>query len=235
MSWASNRETTSEEDIAYCLLGIFGVHMPLLYGEGENAFRRLQEEILKTTEDYTLFAWDGSSLPFYVKNNYRGIGALASSPSLFYPGVEWESTAWSLVDPQTLVLPQDSSRKVDVEGKTVTEPPRFTPRRIHLMLPIVQGHGKEECTLLFLCCIQQPKGELICLQIEKVSENERSTSWTRTHDALIFLVPGAQYSISFVCSTVYINGEHSRRLSVTSEDDSTSEFCDTTAIVSLGV
>ena len=42
MSWASKRETTRTEDLAYCLLGIFGVNMPLLYGEGSNAFLRLQ-------------------------------------------------------------------------------------------------------------------------------------------------------------------------------------------------
>ena len=42
MSWASERETTRKEDLAYCLLGIFGVNMPLLYGEGSKAFLRLQ-------------------------------------------------------------------------------------------------------------------------------------------------------------------------------------------------
>jgi len=42
MSWASERETTRTEDLAYCLLGLFGVNMPLLYGEGSKAFLRLQ-------------------------------------------------------------------------------------------------------------------------------------------------------------------------------------------------
>jgi hypothetical protein len=42
MSWAADRETTRIEDLAYCLLGIFGVNMPLLYGEGKKAFLRLQ-------------------------------------------------------------------------------------------------------------------------------------------------------------------------------------------------
>jgi hypothetical protein len=42
MSWASDRETTRAEDLAYCLLGIFAVNMPLLYGEGKRAFIRLQ-------------------------------------------------------------------------------------------------------------------------------------------------------------------------------------------------
>jgi hypothetical protein len=41
MSWAANRETTRTEDVAYCLMGIFDVNMPLLYGEGNKAFIRL--------------------------------------------------------------------------------------------------------------------------------------------------------------------------------------------------
>ena len=48
MSWASRRETAIEEDQVYCLLGIFGVFLPLIYGEGkDHAFRRLQDEIDK--------------------------------------------------------------------------------------------------------------------------------------------------------------------------------------------
>lgn len=61
MSWASHRETTRKEDIAYCLLGLFDVSMPLLYGEGEKAFSRLQEEIMKNSDDQTLFAWHACS------------------------------------------------------------------------------------------------------------------------------------------------------------------------------
>lgn len=57
MSWAAMRQTTRPEDMAYCLLGIFGIHLPPLYGENEKAFLRLQEEILKTSDDHSLFAW----------------------------------------------------------------------------------------------------------------------------------------------------------------------------------
>lgn len=57
MSWASSRETTRVEDIAYCLLGIFNVNMPLLYGEGERAFIRLQEEIIRGYDDDSILAW----------------------------------------------------------------------------------------------------------------------------------------------------------------------------------
>ncbi|EIW51940.1 uncharacterized protein TRAVEDRAFT_136475, partial [Trametes versicolor FP-101664 SS1] len=57
MSWAAKRETTRIEDQAYSLMGIFGVHMPPIYGEGNNAFLRLQEEIIRTIPDQTIFAW----------------------------------------------------------------------------------------------------------------------------------------------------------------------------------
>jgi uncharacterized protein YerC len=60
-SWAASRETSREEDTAYCLLGLFNVNMPLLYGEGKRAFFRLQQEIMKTSNDHTLFAWEPST------------------------------------------------------------------------------------------------------------------------------------------------------------------------------
>ncbi|EJF64515.1 HET-domain-containing protein, partial [Dichomitus squalens LYAD-421 SS1] len=57
MSWAAERTTTRIEDRAYSLLGIFGIHLPTIYGEGHQSFIRLQEEILRRIPDQTLFAW----------------------------------------------------------------------------------------------------------------------------------------------------------------------------------
>jgi hypothetical protein len=57
MSWASQRNTSRIEDIAYSLLGIFDVNIPLIYGEGRKAFQRLQEAIMLKTHDQSLFAW----------------------------------------------------------------------------------------------------------------------------------------------------------------------------------
>ncbi|KAL3299679.1 beta transducin-like protein [Colletotrichum asianum] len=51
MSWAATRDTTRVEDRAYSLLGIFDINMPMIYGEGDKAFRRLQEEIARETND----------------------------------------------------------------------------------------------------------------------------------------------------------------------------------------
>ena len=49
MAWASCRSTSRIEDRAYCLMGLFGVYMPLLCGEGEYAFQQLQKEIIGLT------------------------------------------------------------------------------------------------------------------------------------------------------------------------------------------
>lgn len=56
-SWAASRKTSRPEDESYCLLGLLGVEMPLIYGEGRKAFLRLQETLLARTTDYTLLAW----------------------------------------------------------------------------------------------------------------------------------------------------------------------------------
>lgn len=59
-AWAAGRSTTRVEDEAYSLLGIFDVNMPLLYGEGSKAMRRLQEEILRRTTELSILAWDSN-------------------------------------------------------------------------------------------------------------------------------------------------------------------------------
>ncbi|KAH7272706.1 hypothetical protein NW759_003371 [Fusarium solani] len=57
MSWASGRQTTRVEDMAYCLLGIFNINMPLIYGERDKAFQRLQHAIIREIDDQTILAW----------------------------------------------------------------------------------------------------------------------------------------------------------------------------------
>jgi hypothetical protein len=81
MSWMARRKTTRKEDTAYCLMGIFNVNMPMLYGEGgTKAFIRLQEEIMKESDDQTLFAWCATA-ESEKDRPYRGI--LAASPEEF--------------------------------------------------------------------------------------------------------------------------------------------------------
>jgi len=81
MSWASCREATRIEGIACCLLGIFDVNMPLIYGEGTKSFQRLQEEIVKRNNDLSIFAWNIN--PSQGFEQHRAIGLFASSPANF--------------------------------------------------------------------------------------------------------------------------------------------------------
>jgi hypothetical protein len=83
MSWASDRETTRTEDKAYSLLGIFGVNLALIYGEGEKAFYRLQEEIMKETYDQSIFAWSLAQPRIPDKYYNRADSVLARNPSYF--------------------------------------------------------------------------------------------------------------------------------------------------------
>ncbi|KAK7988524.1 hypothetical protein PG989_008839 [Apiospora arundinis] len=86
MFWASKRQTTRCEDAAYCLMGLFNVNMPLLYGEGRKAFVRLQEEIIKISTDTSILAFAD------LRPEFSGV--LASEPASFQmrlPAVwEWD-------------------------------------------------------------------------------------------------------------------------------------------------
>ena len=78
-SWAANRTTERVEDRAYSLLGLFDIHLEMFYGEREKAFLRLQQKLLLSSADETIFAWslDTTNHP----NGYSGM--LAPSPSSF--------------------------------------------------------------------------------------------------------------------------------------------------------
>jgi hypothetical protein len=115
MSWASKRETTRVEDLAYCLMGLFGIYMPMLYGEGERAFIRLQEEIIRVSDDHSLFAWRSTK-------GHGGI--LATSPAAFANSGN--------------IIPINPSY-------TMSSPSTLSSRGIHLSLPFInnsqQGTG----------------------------------------------------------------------------------------------
>ncbi|KAF2027725.1 HET-domain-containing protein [Setomelanomma holmii] len=121
MSWAANRQTTRIEDKAYSLMGIFDVNMPLLYGEGKKAFLRLQEAILRISDDHSLFAW---GLPFprartvreFLNNFSMGKtinmhGIFADSPSDF----THSDDIIVLQDPQSAMPPIVSNNGVRIE------------------------------------------------------------------------------------------------------------------------
>ncbi|KAF5599052.1 heterokaryon incompatibility protein het-E-1 [Fusarium pseudoanthophilum] len=96
LSWAAGRETTRVEDIAYCLLGICNIHMPMLYGEGKAAFRRLQEEIIRSTCDLSILAWTPPDSSDVLEEEYCGF--LAESVNHFSFCSEMYTVTDSLID-----------------------------------------------------------------------------------------------------------------------------------------
>ncbi|KAL8846666.1 MAG: hypothetical protein Q9221_008252 [Calogaya cf. arnoldii] len=108
LSWVSKRKTTRVEDMAYCILGLCGVNMPLLYGEGEMAFYRLQLEIIKNSDDDSIFAW-------FCDNNGRPSsyisGIIAQSPRNFAGSGHIERLGRSMGDPYLKQLPYSMTNK----------------------------------------------------------------------------------------------------------------------------
>ncbi|KAL2759798.1 hypothetical protein ACRALDRAFT_2077213, partial [Sodiomyces alcalophilus JCM 7366] len=111
MAWAAGRKTTRVEDMAYCLLGIFGVNMPLLYGEGERAFVRLQEEIMRESSDTSLFAWRAAP----AGPRFRGI--LAASPAEFAGAAELEADLDPAMDEEFAVTNKGVRTPLKLEVK----------------------------------------------------------------------------------------------------------------------
>jgi hypothetical protein len=65
LRWSSSRVTTLQEDIAYSLFGIFGIHLPVIYGENkQNALGRLLQDIIARSGDITALDWVGKSSDF---------------------------------------------------------------------------------------------------------------------------------------------------------------------------
>ncbi len=166
MSWAAKRQTTREEDRAYSLMGIFGVSMPTIYGEGQNAFVRLQEEILKHVPDQSIFVWG----PVLYDDDvlYRSLGP--HSDSVGDDSRYWQSRnlfAWS---PDAFVnaggiksIPLES-----FESRVGTTFPfaeysvtSYGMRSRFPLIPVV--HGSEKTTYLAVLACEDAAGRLVAL------------------------------------------------------------------------
>lgn len=184
MSWAANRYTTRDEDVAYSLLGIFDVHMPLLYGEGWKAFTRLQEEILKVSEDYTMLAW---------RNRPKGKGDMGKDPTTVLAKSPWDfrndaaitqAGGWDYTQLRPIDWNPFRPRESDFDWRgrpsaiqftsrpTDFEPPRKTARGLRVTLPFITKMSPSDdvfrdANLAFLYCYREPQGEMVCLVLHE--------------------------------------------------------------------
>ncbi|KAF1931939.1 HET-domain-containing protein [Didymella exigua CBS 183.55] len=157
MSWASNRTTSKEEDLAYCLLGIFDVHMPLLYGEQLTAaFRRLQIEILQMQDDTSIFAWQ---TPLQTDANLSGAntyGLLAPGPASFKQSTNVIRAA----------LPVVSGYK-----QGIRTPILFNNKGLHLSLPVLQRSDRRLIAILG-CTTEDQSSKWLAVWLQDISQND---------------------------------------------------------------
>jgi hypothetical protein len=133
MSWASRRKTTRAEDTAYCLLGIFDINMPLLYGEGDKAFLRLQDEIMKTSLDESLFAWGYDSGVKFVPT-----GLLATNPAAF----------------------ENSGDIIPDEIAEPREPYVMTKKGLRMHLPVIY-HSENDLPFAIIACRREEELQVV--------------------------------------------------------------------------
>ena len=211
MSWAANRETTRVEDAAYCLLGIFKVHIPLIYGEGQRAFFRLQEEIMRTSEDYTMLAW-GLSKFLSNKHHWKGVqlnsGAGSRRP-LADGAIDFElhnRTMWTY----SRLLPQTVGSKGGATSDHGNTPPLMTSRGLRISL-LVKHHKQSGHVHAYINCktakpSAPPSAPLspVCLILRQQSNTNIYTGSDDPNNAFL-LLEGDKDLASFERKTIYLS------------------------------
>ncbi|KAI0672185.1 hypothetical protein C8Q78DRAFT_732543 [Trametes maxima] len=166
-SWASERDTTKEEDAAYCMMGLFGVYMPILYGEGGNAFVRLQEHILMTPPyDQTIFAWmryitlteDKRMQPLHLEDLRPSPGRALTTDYMIASGPAEQArfanskllcalcpAEFCLCDLTTSLQPEQLSERLGIALPWPTYTP--TPFGIRTTLPLIPLDDRPSCEL----------------------------------------------------------------------------------------
>lgn len=170
MSWASFRETSREEDLAYSLLGLFNIHMPLIYGEGANAFRRLQLEIIASSDDESIFAWKDPQLVYS--------GLLARHPAAFEGSgdilpVNFPTLQRSPYHMSNKGLSIDlKSSNQDKHGKNVMWCPlnctRSADRRSPIVLSLQTYFGGQKTSRVNPSAVQDPSGSQYWKNLKEV-------------------------------------------------------------------
>ncbi|KAI5993075.1 heterokaryon incompatibility protein-domain-containing protein [Pisolithus orientalis] len=168
MSWAADRTTAREEDRAYSMLGLLGVHMPILYGEGKNAFLRLQLEVIRTVNDQSIFAW-GSTM-----NHGWSSSFLADDLSQFRDCSTVENTDR---DKFHRILGKSLSKRAFRRVASAEERNRtfaVTNDGIHIWLPLrlhQRSTGSEIFSATLSCYDSQKGSEAMIIFIQKYNSN----------------------------------------------------------------
>lgn len=157
MSWAAKRSTTKIEDLAYCLFGIFDVSMPLIYGEGEKAFARLQFEILRTSADQSLFSWTSEKPASRLPSEGMELaptGPLARSPKDF-------ANCGTIV-----IIPRDSSIFEKVR------PFEMTNEGLRIELRVAHTEDIQTQLALLNCGREEDLPQQLGIYLKKISQDK---------------------------------------------------------------
>jgi hypothetical protein len=129
LQWASSRITTLQEDIAYSLFGIFGVHLPVIYGEKkQNALGRLLQEIVARSGDITVLDWVGQSSEF---NSCLPADIISyAAPPCDLPSLSEDGIQTAVSSLRSIVAVEFASKLYTLLENTNT--PRFAHCRLHL-------------------------------------------------------------------------------------------------------
>ena len=141
MSWASNRTTIRIEDQAYCLISLLRVNIPPLYKEGIKAFQRLQLELLKITDDESIFAWQYQILRTGNASHYTYTPSLlADSPAAFRESGNIIQSAFDIQRPPFLMTNKGIYIEVLIDPRNYKTP---------LIVPLnCKNQGKIVCLAL---------------------------------------------------------------------------------------
>lgn len=156
LSWASRRQTTVEEDETYSLLGLFGVSLPLIYGEGRlRAFNRLRRELVTVHNDDSIFAWKvlqpslGKHVPRAHQKGYNsGGGVLAPSIREFWDAFSVKSfgfcgNSFSMTNRSLEITAKRWRSKADPERCLIRLNCGVEPSR-HIGIPLIHFNDSYE-------------------------------------------------------------------------------------------
>ena len=191
MSWISRRQTSRVEDMAYCLLGIFDVHMPLLYGEGRKAFLRLEIEIVKKSDDESIFAWTSAEWHW---------GLLALWPDSFADSADIEAPHTGPLYSSNFVLDSFNYSKAGTSQFLERRPYSMTNKGLELTVP-----QRDLPTILLNCWKNGTDGRLaMTIRLDRLLGQ-----WTRLNcEKLQFIKSGGVEAASMMRpaeqQTIYI-------------------------------